>query len=454
MQKEKIKRERNSELGDKRLDSRLAELVEDLTTKPNATIPEACETAAKTKAAYRFFDSENVRVEDIQKWNYAETEETIKGHNIILIAQDTSNIDYTKHVSTRGLGYLDKGGKGIKMHSAIAISEEGLPLGILDQKYWIRKEEDRGKKKDRHKKSTEEKESQRWLDTKSNVERKVDKTKTIVVMSDRESDIYDYLAQERESRTEILLRASHNREVCGEPKLLFNNILKREIVGYKEIEVTRATDLKKRQAKISIRNGEVEIEPPKSRKKENLKSIKLYAVLAKEENPPKEYDEVCWLLLTTIEVKTLEESERMLIWYSYRWIIERYHYVLKSGCQVEKLQLEEEARLERAIAVYCIVAMRILHITYFVRIEPDKSCEEIFERHEWEALYCFQNKITTPPETAPTILESVMLLAKIGGFMGRKSDGFPGVKVIWRGLRNLYYISQTYLLLKKDVGNG
>ena len=449
-----MKRERKSELGDKRLDSRLEKLVDDLTLKPNSTIPEACGTAAKTKGAYRFFDSENVRTEDILKWSYRQTEEEMQEHREILIAQDTSNIDYTKHVSTRGLGYLDKGGKGIKMHSAIAISERGLTLGMVDQNYWIRNEEERGKKKDRKKKSTKEKESQRWLDTLSNIERTVDKTKTIVVMSDRESDIYDYLAQEREGRTEILIRASHNREVRGEPKLLFNNMLKREIVGYKEIEVTRATDLQVRQVKVSIRYGEIEIEPPKSRKKEELKSIKLYGVLSKEVEPPEGEKEICWLLLTTIEVKTLEYAERMLRWYSYRWLIERYHYVLKSGCQVEKLQLEEESRLERAIAVYCIVAIRILYITYLARIEPEKSSEEIFERYEWESLYCFQNEVTTPPETAPTILEIVMMLAKLGGFMGRKGDGFPGVKVIWRGLRKLYYISHTYRLFKKDVGNG
>lgn len=267
MEKAKIKGSKKSELGDRRLDDRLEKLVDDFTDKPNATIPEACGSEAKTKAAYRFFDSENVKVEDILKWSYTETEEHIINHKLILIAQDTSNIDFTKHVSTRGLGYLDKGGRGIKMHTALAISEGGLPLGIVDQKYWIRKEEQRGKKKDRQKKRTKEKESQRWLDMLSNTERIVDKSKTIVLMSDRESDIYDYLVQEREERTEILIRSTHNRVVSGEPKLLFNNMLKREIVGYKDITITRATDFKKRQAKVSIRYGEVEIEPPQSRKK-------------------------------------------------------------------------------------------------------------------------------------------------------------------------------------------
>ena len=232
-------------------------------------------------------------------------------------------------------------------------------------------------------------------------------------------------------------------------------MLTREISGYKEITITRARDSKERQARISIRYGEIEIQIPKHHlKKKGLSPIKINAILAKEENVPEGSEEVCWLLLTTIEIRTLEEALKMLSWYSLRWLIERYHFILKSGCQVEKLQLETKERLERALAVYCIVSVRILCITYFARIKPDESSELLFTREEWESLYCFQNKTTKPPKSAPSMSEIIMLLANLGGFIGRKNDGSPGVKVIWKGLNKLYYISQTYLLFNKDMGNG
>ena len=140
-------------------------------------------------------------------------------------------------------------------------------------------------------------------------------------------------------------------------------------------------------------------------------------------------------------------------WYTMRWFIERYHYVLKSGCQVEELQLEEAMRLQRATAVYCIVAWRILFLTYLSRVHPDEFCTRVLERFEWEALYCFTTKNHHLPENPLTISDVTRRIAILGGFLGRKGDGEPGAKVLWRGLRRLNDISHAYVLCK-DVGNG
>ncbi len=146
-------------------------------------------------------------------------------------------------------------------------------------------------------------------------------------------------------------------------------------------------------------------------------------------------------------VTTYEEAVQIVLWYSLRWLIERYHFVLKSGCRIEELQLETAQRLERALATYCIVAWRLLWLTYQARQAPESSCEVVLQQDEWQALYATMHQTTTVPEQPPTLHEAVSWIARLGGFLGRKSDGEPGVKVIWRGLRRLEDIVATWRLL-------
>lgn len=142
------------------------------------------------------------------------------------------------------------------------------------------------------------------------------------------------------------------------------------------------------------------------------------------------------------------EACEYLKWYSYRWLIERYHYCLKSGCQIEELQLENAERIERALATYAIVAWRLLWLTYSARKNPEQTVEGILETHEWQALYCKIHKTNQPPEHAPSLSECVRWIAQLGGFLGRKGDGDPGVKTLWRGLQRLHDIADTWLLIQ------
>lgn len=159
----------------------------------------------------------------------------------------------------------------------------------------------------------------------------------------------------------------------------------------------------------------------------SLPAIPVHMVLAEEDAPqqlPSGVKPVCWLLLATFPVETFDDAVRCLRYYSYRWLIERYHFVLKSGCGLEKLQLEAADRIHRALSTYCIVAWRLLWLTYEARYAPDSPCDRVLEIHE-----------------------AVVLIARLGGFLARKSDGEPGVKTIWRGLRRLHDIASTWALL-------
>lgn len=154
-----------------------------------------------------------------------------------------------------------------------------------------------------------------------------------------------------------------------------------------------------------------------------------------------------WLLLTTLAVSCFEDVVECLRWYSYRWLIERYHFVLKSGCRLEQLQLETGERIQRALATYTIVAWRFLWITYLARYHPETPADTVLATHEWQALYCTIHKTSTPPVSPPSLNTCVRWISQLGGFLARKGDGEPGVKTIWQGLRRLHDIAQTWPLL-------
>ena len=135
-----------------------------------------------------------------------------------------------------------------------------------------------------------------------------------------------------------------------------------------------------------------------------------------EINPPNGVQPVSWLLLTTLPVRTLDEAVEKLKWYKQHWKIERFHYVLKSCCTVEELQLETAERLQNAIAIYSIIAFMILWLTYEARKNPEDLCDIVLQKHEWQALYCMVNKTSIPPDKPPTLKEAVLLISKSGAF--------------------------------------
>lgn len=154
----------------------------------------------------------------------------------------------------------------------------------------------------------------------------------------------------------------------------------------------------------------------------------------------------------------MEQAIEKMQWYSQRWKIERFHFTLKSGCKIEDRQFETFERLQNAITLYSIIAWKLLWLTYEARENPDTPCNVVFKTYEWQALYCFHYKLSTPPKKVPTLKEAVLLVAKLGGFLTRKHDGEPGVMVLWKGMSRLIDIAQAYMVFNyqyssRDVGN-
>ncbi len=444
-----------ADLGDKRRNKRLIKIVEDLVEQPNESVTQASRDNAAMQGMYEFWANRRIKVSEIIEAHTAATIERIQKYDRILVIQDKTELDLGQRKRTRGIGAIShQGAKGIQVHNVLAVSSDGVPLGLLEQKDWVREKVKKGKGEKERKREIAEKESQRWLDSLKNSEKLIPDEIEIITIADREADIYALFAQPRREGSHLLIRAAQNRRVKkgnGEIEKLFETVRQVESCGEKTLELQRTPRRRARKAKLSVKFTTLELQPPEhSQDRKTQPGIKVQAILAEEENPPPGEKAISWLLLTTLPVSNYREACDCLEKYAHRWLIERYHYVLKSGCRVEELQLETAERMEKALATYAIVAWRLLWLTYEARKNPEKKLDEVLEKEEWQVLYLATQKEKKLPNQIPTLREGIRAIASLGGFLGRKGDGEPGVKTLWRGWQRLKDMVIGWQLMRNE----
>ena len=439
-------------LGDRRLNRRLLEIARDFYARPQAQIPQACQTRARTKAAYRFFKHPSTTMDDLLEAHRESSYERIAANKIVLCPQDTTSLNYSTHPATENLGPIGskkEGIIGLIVHDTMAFSLEGTPLGLLDVQCWARDAEEFGKKHQRRQRTIEEKESYKWLRSFQSVaeaQRQCPDT-MLVSMGDREADIYElfHLALQDRKGPKLLVRAEQDRLLEDGQGHLWPVVASQLEAGIQEIHVPRRGTVAARVARLAVRFAEVTLKPPKE--KSNYGSLKLWAVLAQEIDGPKDIAPLCWMLLTTCRVTAFEEATEKLAWYTKRWGIEIYHKTLKSGCQIEERQLGDADTIEACLAIDMVVAWRVYHLTKLGREVPDLPCTVFCEEDEWKALATFITKRPVVEGTPPTLRQYTRMLASLGGFLGRKGDGEPGTKSIWLGQQRLDDFKLAWKLL-------
>jgi hypothetical protein len=438
------------QLGEKRLNVRFLKLVDDFSKDPTASIPEASGDWPGSKAAYRFFDNPRVRPDDIRAALRRDALQYLPPDGPILAIQDTTSLDFTDHPATAGLGYMEHPKhSGLFMHSVLAATPEGVPCGLIDQRTWARDPAGLGKRSARRTKATAEKESRRWIDALAATEAALPGGREVITVADREADIYDLFAHPRRPGSHLLIRIKPARGVRHPERLLGPAVRSSPARGTMAVDLRRADDRPPRRAVLTLRYLALEVAPPANRAgRGGLPYVALTAILVEEEAPPAGQEAVRWWLVTSLSIRTTADAERAVRYYALRWLVERYHFVMKSGCQVEKLQLQTAARLDRAVATYSAVAWRLLWLTYEARRHPEQSCERVLPHEEWEVLCRATGVATGAP---PTLRDAVRRIAGLGGFLGRKGDGEPGVKTLWRGLRRLNDMVAGYELKQIQI---
>lgn len=441
---------REVELGDKRRTRRLIRLAEQRSENPNGSIAASCGEKSDTKAAYRFLDNEAVGAEAILEAHYQATADRATNEAIVLAVQDTTKLNYSSHHATQGLGYLNGlQFRGMYVHCTLLVTPQRVPLGLIDQQVWVRPVEKYQVEHDRRKQlPTEVKESQKWivsLEATARVQQRLGQTR-IINIGDSEGDIFDLFRKAEQLQQEVIVRAANDRLVDHEERLLRAYLLRQPVAGELTVQVPRNKGQPARTAHLEVRFAPVSVRPPAQRKKENLPSVHLWAVLAKEANAPEKVEAIHWLLLTTVVVGSFDQACVCIAWYTCRWVIETFHKVLKSGCRVEERQFGDAENIQRYLALDSVVAWRVLYLTMMGRDQPDLPCTVILEAHEWQALYCFLYHTNQPPQKTPSLGEATRWVARLGGFLGRKSDGSPGPMSIWRGLQRLSDIANAWLV--------
>jgi len=429
-------------LRDIRLKRRLVELARDFGAHPQANLPQACGSRARTKAAYRLLDHQAVRMEEILKPHYQATAQRSAGQAVVLAVQDTTFLNYSTHPLTQGLGPIgtnrQPGLLGLVVHDTMVYNLERTPLGLIDAQCWARDPQQRGKAQRRRELPIEHKESAKWLRSFAAAARlqAACPHTTVVSVGDREADIYELFAQAESDAAgpKLLVRACRARVLADEQGPLWQHLSAQPRAGHSEVHVPRRGQRPARVAKVEIRFAPVQLRAPGN--KPGLGTVRLWAVEGRETNAPAGVP-LHWTLLTTVEVASLEDAVRMLSWYAIRWQIEVYHRTLKSGCRIEERPLGTSQRLQNCLAIDLVVAWRITQLARLGRELPDVPCSVYFEEAEWKALVSFVTQSYTPPDQPPTIGEAMRLVAGLGGFLGRKGDGHPGTKTLWLGLQRL-----------------
>src|SRR3990170_7376296 len=452
---------------DARINKRFQKLCECLYDGMGKSIPFACQDWANTKAAYRFFSNNRINEEEILSGHFLSTKERVteaKGN--VLILHDTTEFKY-KRDDPREIGLItglpkkrNLFGKlmritthGVLMHSSLAVTTAGLPLGLAAIKFFTRKKFIGANELKRHVNATripiDKKESIRWLQNLRQATTLIDDPNRCVHIGDRESDIYELFCEAQKAKTHFLVRTCVDRLAGDGSHTIATEMSRVKVKGLHRIEV-RDNKGNVSQAKLKIKYHSITVLPPVDKSKYYPK-LQLTVIHAEEKGKPKNRDKIMWKLLTDLSVTSLADAIEKINWYAMRWKIELFHKILKSGCKAESSKLRTASRITNLISVFCILSWRIFWMTMLNRTSPNAPCKLALTETEIKLLdNLIKNKNTIRKKKLSYYLVSI---AKLGGYLARKSDFPPGNIVMWRGLTRLTDIALGYNMAMKIVGN-
>jgi hypothetical protein len=456
------------DLKDKRLNSRLAEVLSQLGGHPTASIPAACGGYAEMAAAYRLFDNDKVGFDNVLESHIEATHERMAKEEVVILPQDTTEIDLTRpEQQVLGAGPLDGGTRcGVFLHLLHAFTPDGTSLGTVHATVWAREQAPLplppASERCARRKHTpiEAKESHRWIQTLRQARaeaRRAPKTRFVCV-ADSEGDIYELLVEGQAQPPELdwIVRACRDRALddghahsTEETELGAAANRLREQVLVSCDRRSRRQPRRSRTAEVEVRAGRVSLRPP-WRPDRKLPQVAVNVVLVREINPPADDVPVEWILLTSLPIDDAEQVRQVIQYYCVRWMIEIVFRTLKSGCRVEGRRFEQVDRFLPCLAVYLIVTWRTLYVCHLSRAFPEISCETLFEPAEWKSASRVVRRQPVPSRP-PSLSAMVRLVAQLGGYVDRKRPDKPGPQTVWLGLQRLHDIALCWQLFGPEA---
>lgn len=439
-----------ADLGHVKRTERLATLAAQVAADPSGSIPEQTVTWADTKAAYRLFDRPEVTFEAVAQAHWDLRHQCGPGRFAIL--SDTTELDFGHHRRLSGVGPTGNGsGQGFRLHSALLADADrqhllcvaGAELGRRQPK---RPGESSAQRRRR------ERESERWGRLVERIGSPPAGAQWIHVM-DREADNFEVFAQCQEQRTDWVVRASQLKRKVGEPECPEAAVPLHELqsqwalLGEYSLDVpaAAATGQKGRKkaraervATMEVRVGHILMplpwQPSASLKRRGATPIAMAVVWTRELNPPAGEEAIEWLLYTSLHISTLAEAMAVVKLYQLRWLIEEWHKALKTGTRILQRQLRDGERLAPLVALSSISALRLVQLKTLARAEPERPANEVVPLRYQAVL---RRALRQEPQRPMTVREFFRSLARLGGFLARRSDGEPGWQTTWRGWEKL-----------------
>lgn len=441
---------------DLRLRARTLVLLEALRNAPGQAFGGVFDKKKKdVKAAYDFCENDAVTFQSLLTPTFITTGRVIREElDEVLVVQDTTELELTSLKATKNLGELgNPKNRGIFLHAGLAVTPSGVPVGLVSALTWTRDPEDHGKAARRGERAFDDKESAKWWRTILAAELVVNSPGKLVHVGDREIDVFDVMARCLVSGYRGLFRAAQDRRVLdGAHTRLWAEVESWRVVGKRHVDIparaarpgqpARAA----RCAELALRFGTVKIAQPDAKHG----FVELSAVLVREEDPPSPDDVIEWLLLTTDVLTSAADAWKRVDWYRRRWLIEEFHKCLKTTCRVEDRQFRDRPHYETYLALVMLVSTRILFLRNIARIEPDAPAQQVVTEEEEMVLRAYFDDGARVPQ--PSFLSAstvVRLVAILGGFLARKSDGEPGFQALAKGFSKLAQIVSGFRLAQR-----
>ncbi len=424
----------NCELGDQRRTKRLIQVAEQVANHPSGSFPDQTESWGDLKAAYRLFEADDVTFEAIAAPHWRRTRSVGPGRYLVLA--DTTEIDFGSRREVDGLSRIGNGsGNGFLLHNALLVEAQSETLvGVAGQTIHYRKPAPKPENKSQRFKR--ERESRVWGDVIDQVGPPRQGVQWIHVC-DRGADDFEVFCRLLENRSDWVVRASSTHRLIltpeGNNKPLDDYLRTLPVAGTYELRLRARPKQPARTAEMEVRFGPLRMPVPRHKspyvKALRAEPISMSAVWVREIDPPKGVKPIEWVLYTSLSVATFDDAWKIIDYYECRWLIEEYHKALKTGCSVERRELRSADRLEAMVGLMSVVAVRLLQLKSVARGDPDRPARKVVPPLWLEMLKAVRKKLRRVHDL--TIQQFYRELAKLGGFLGRRSDGEPGWITIW-----------------------
>jgi hypothetical protein len=441
----------SAQLGDRRRTQRLVKIATNLAYGSSGTLPQAFPLWKELKAAYRFFRQPKIGFEQIQSPHWQQTRHQCQQPGQYLLIEDTSELDFTDHPALEDMGPIGDGhGRGLLLHSTLAVRIEGwdsqdrpqgLAVGLLGQQCWGRTLV-RPKNETRRQLMSRSRESQRWAAVLE--EGGPPPGCTWIYIGDRETDFYEPIERCQRRGVDFIIRAFHDRVLAEGNGHLKERIAKAPVCGQFSLDLRARAGQAARTAQLEVRVAAMLLNGPR-RLDGKRPDFAANVVEVREVDAPPGVKPLHWLLLTSLPCATWNQVRRVIRLYAMRWWVEEYHKALKSGTKVEDSQLEVAYRIESLVAVLAIVAVRLVNTKWLARTRPDEAVDaQTFDPKMVAVLTVMFGK----PKGGWTHQTALVSVARVGGFLARRSDGMPGWQTIWRGWQRVLWMSHGLEFLK------